>query len=106
MPRTNRVAPGGVIFHVLNRGNGRMRNGSRFPRRLIKAAFLTPCRDPRGQLSTTVSFRGVMDSTYCRLGSLLLEVPNTTKALGFLNTMPPAACPAERFSRYELFGSS
>ncbi len=25
MPRTNRIAPGGWVFHVLNRGNGRMR---------------------------------------------------------------------------------
>ncbi|HEV8604271.1 MAG TPA: transposase [Tepidisphaeraceae bacterium] len=25
MPRNNRVAPGGMVFHVLNRGNGRMR---------------------------------------------------------------------------------
>ena len=25
MPRTARVAPGGYVFHVLNRGNGRMR---------------------------------------------------------------------------------
>lgn len=25
MPRNNRIAPGGMIFHVLNRGNGRMR---------------------------------------------------------------------------------
>src|SRR5579872_1230003 len=25
MPRTNRVTPGGMVFHVLNRGVGRMR---------------------------------------------------------------------------------
>ena len=25
MPRTNRVTPGGIVFHVLNRGVGRMR---------------------------------------------------------------------------------
>ena len=25
MPRNNRIAPGGMVFHVLNRGNGRMR---------------------------------------------------------------------------------
>ena len=25
MPRTSRVAPGGMLFHVLNRGVGRMR---------------------------------------------------------------------------------
>jgi len=25
MPRTSRVAPGGMVFHVLNRGVGRMR---------------------------------------------------------------------------------
>ena len=25
MPRNNRIAPGGMVFHVLNRGNARMR---------------------------------------------------------------------------------
>ena len=32
MPRTARVAPGGMVFHVLNRGVGRMKLRARFRR--------------------------------------------------------------------------
>jgi putative transposase len=50
MPRTARVAPGGMIFHVLNRGVGRMRLFLRdedfeaFERIIVKTLETRPMR--------------------------------------------------------------
>jgi putative transposase len=56
MPRTARVAPGGVVFHVLNRGNAR---GEIFADDADYRAFL------RVLASTLAVFPGVRLLTYC-----------------------------------------
>ena len=56
MPRTARVAPGGVVFHVLNRGNGR---APLFDRDGDYAAFLAALAD------ALAAFPGVSLFAYC-----------------------------------------
>jgi hypothetical protein len=64
VPRTARVAPGGLVYHVLNRALARLplfrkeADDAAFERVLLEAYERTPTREPEKVSGTNIVLRG------------------------------------------------